>query len=147
LKDNDFLEHFGIPGMHWGHRKARSDKASKKNKKVTKENYSEDYKKKKNLKKKRISEMTNDELRALNDRMQLEKQYKELNKQDVSAGQKFVTKVLTDIGSDVVKSLIKSAITGDLKNNQYTKGFDNAKIAVNVAKKSSKQRPIGFGKW
>jgi hypothetical protein len=59
------------------------------------------------LKGKRISEMSNAELKALNERLQLEKQYKELTKLDVSPARKFVTDLLVDVGKQTAKSYIQ----------------------------------------
>ena len=59
--------------------------------------------------------MSNAELRTLNERMQLERSYKDLNKKDVSAGRAFVTKTLTDIGSDMVKSTMTTFIKKAIK--------------------------------
>jgi hypothetical protein len=89
---DNVLQHFGIPGMHWGRRSGKhtTPKISKKLGPV-----SEDTARKNLLKKKSIAEMSNSELKALNERLQLEKTYKELSKTDTSAGRKFVTDLLT----------------------------------------------------
>ena len=57
------LKHYGVLGMKWGHRKQSRP-------------MSEDAKKAKNLKKKKVSEMSNSELKRLNERMNLEQNYK-----------------------------------------------------------------------
>lgn len=97
--DNRELYHFGIKGMKWGVRRYQNKDGSltpagKKREK------SEDYVRAKDLKKKRLSELSNDELRELNNRMQLESTYRNLKKQNISAGTKFVH----DVGYDAVKS-------------------------------------------
>ena len=70
---NDELYHYGVPGMKWGVRKSqnkldRIDKRSKKN------NWSEDATTAAKIKTKKVSQMTNAELRKLNDRRNLEQQ-------------------------------------------------------------------------
>jgi len=115
---DDVLEHFGVLGMHWGKRGSKKigGKIHSTIKKHTaKENPSEDHTKKVTLKKKKLHQMSNEELRTLNTRMQLERQYKDLNKHDVSAGRAFVTKTLTDIGSDIIKTTMATAIKKAIK--------------------------------
>lgn len=137
MTDKDFLQHFGILGMKWGRRKARADSSTSSSK-----NDSEDYQRKKTLKKKKLSEMSNAELKTLNERMQLERQYKDLNKQDMSAGRKFVNDLLREIGTDLAKSALKSAVAGDFKNNSYIKNFGSGVNATKTVLK--KKRKIGF---
>lgn len=73
--------------MKWGFRRGNSN--------LTKpRNYSEDHIKKVTLKKKKLHEMTNAELKSLNERMQLEKQYKDLKKHDITKGKGYVNSIL-----------------------------------------------------
>lgn len=81
------LTHHGIPGMHWGHRKGSTETPA-----------SPDHSKAHSLKKKPLSEMSNEELKTLSTRLQLEKQYKDARKQDVSSGKKFVSDILIGAG-------------------------------------------------
>lgn len=101
-KANTSLQHWGIMGMKWGVRRAGSRQAGPP---------SADWQKVSGLKKKRISEMSNEELKALTSRMQLEKQYKDLKKQDHSAGAKFVNEMLTNAGSQLINTLVSKAVT------------------------------------
>jgi len=75
---DDVLAHFGIKGMRWGRRRARTIEPS------------EDAKRKSTIQRKKLVEMTNEELKIVNERLRLEKQYKELTVEDLSRGQKFV---------------------------------------------------------
>lgn len=63
--EDNFLSHYGVKGMKWGRRKA-------------KEAPSEDYVRTKNLRKKSLNSLSNDELRKLNERLQLERSYRDL---------------------------------------------------------------------
>ena len=63
MTESDFLEHFGIPGMKWGHRK-NSSRAN------------EEHSFAKASSKKSISSMSNQELARASQRMMLENQYK-----------------------------------------------------------------------
>lgn len=93
-----FLEHAGVLGMKWGRRK---------NKSKTPVITSKDHNSKTLLKKKRIREMSNQELKQLNDRLQLEKQYKDLTKSERTAGQKFVIDLLGSAAKQIAMSYIQ----------------------------------------
>lgn len=80
---NDFLAHYGILGMKWGRRKSVP---------------SADHAKAQGLKKKKISEMSNEELRILTTRIQLERQYKSLNPGKISNGKRIVSNIITNVG-------------------------------------------------
>lgn len=89
------LAHYGILGMKWGVRRKRGPDGL-----VVQ---SEDHKKVENLREKKVVEMSNVELKELNTRLQLEKQFKDLTKVEQSAGKKFVTDIFRDAGKDVLK--------------------------------------------
>ena len=79
----DELMHYGVLGMKWGKRKARySSKSSK--------TMSADAKEVSKIKKKKVSEMSNEELRKANNRLQLEQNYSRLNPNTVKKGMMFV---------------------------------------------------------
>ena len=84
MSSGNTLEHFGIKGMHWGRRKGPTHV----------ETPSADHKEKMRIKSKSISEMSNAELKTVNERLQLEKRYKELATEDLSRGQRFVRDML-----------------------------------------------------
>lgn len=58
------LYHYGVPGMKWGHKRAASS----------------DSVAAKNIRKKKVKEMSNQELRDVNKRMNLEQQHRDLAK-------------------------------------------------------------------
>ena len=87
------LVHFGIPGMKWGKGKARGT-SSKSKPRIT----SDDHKKKVLLKGKKIHEMSNEQLRELTTRIQLEKQVRDLNPGHVKKGLN-VVKTVTAAGT------------------------------------------------
>lgn len=74
--ETDELYHYGILGMRWGRRKAKYT--------------SKDYRQAKNIRKKKVSQMTNKELDTVNRRMNLENNYRNLNSQR-NVGKKIVT--------------------------------------------------------
>lgn len=78
------LMHYGVLGMKWGRRKNRY--------------ISKDSKKLANIRKKRINQMSNQELKDANYRLNMEKQYKDLTKR-------------RNIGKEAVKAFIAVAGT------------------------------------
>jgi hypothetical protein len=111
------LYHYGILGMRWGRRKGFTAKRQIEydKKKATDDLISDDYKKKGDLKRKKISQMSNKELKELNERLQLEKQYKDLSKAEISAGRKFAQDLLRDAGKEVAKEIIKESLKKGIK--------------------------------
>lgn len=88
--DNE-LYHHGIKGQKWGVRRYQNKDGTRiGNRSRRKESQSEDYKTAKNLKKKKMNQMSNAELRKLNERQQLEKTYKQMNKSTIGKGMAFV---------------------------------------------------------
>lgn len=81
--ERNYLAHYGVLGMKWGvRRKSRTPSA--------------DSAKVKAIRKKKIDEMSNQELRDANNRLQLESQYKQLTKK-------------TNVGKKVAQSYIATA--------------------------------------
>ncbi|UNI72540.1 MAG: hypothetical protein [Chaetfec virus UA24_144] len=82
-----YLQHYGVKGMKWGVRKQRKK--------------SSDYSEAKRLKKKRSSELSNQELRKLNERMRLENEYNSLKSQRsvINRGHKIAQKTVAYAGT------------------------------------------------
>lgn len=111
----DSLYHIGVLGMKWGKRTKRS---------VTP---SEDHVKKMDAKKKSVKEMSNAEIKALNERMQLERTFKDLTAKEKSAGQKMAQDILTEVGKEMAKELVKKGVQ------------EGVKLLVSTAKKKIKK--------
>lgn len=86
------LYHFGIKGMKWGVRRYQNKDGTltPAGKKRNRQNMSEDAKTASELKKKKVSELSNAELKKLNERKRLEQEYSKLNPSAISKGWKYV---------------------------------------------------------
>lgn len=113
--DSNTLIHYGVKGMKWGVRRTEAQLArargerwnplkSVKKKTATQKSSSTTSEKKK------VSDMSDDELRRTVNRLQLEKQYAQLNAKSVSMGQKFANKVLKDVVTPAVTEASKNAL-------------------------------------
>ena len=83
---NDELKHYGILGMKWGVRRGRNVLSRYGGRKKSTKGWSKDAKEANRLKKKEVSQMSNAELRKLNERSQLEKNYSSLNRRQIAKG-------------------------------------------------------------
>ena len=83
------LYHHGVLGMKWGVRKDRSRSGGSRGS-HRKKNWSDDAKEASTLRKKKVGQMSNSELKKLNERTRLEQEYSRLNPGKVRKGWKFV---------------------------------------------------------
>lgn len=83
--NKDELYHYGVLGMKWGTRRAQKQ-LSRIDRKAKKGNWSDDAKEAARIKTKKISQMSNAELNKLNNRKNLERNYKQLNPGVVKSG-------------------------------------------------------------
>jgi hypothetical protein len=114
------IAHSGVLGMKWGvHRtKSKSVSTTTPNPKSTtkqKEPPAEDYIQSRKLKSKGVKNLSNKELKDLTNRLQLEKQYKDLNPSDYKKGMNIV-KGITAAGTTVASlyALSKTPMAQDL---------------------------------
>jgi CRISPR/Cas system CSM-associated protein Csm4 (group 5 of RAMP superfamily) len=115
MNAENYLEHKGILGMHWGHRKAHTTSPVP----VHETHNSQDHEQKIKLKGKKVNEMTNDELRSYVQRTSLEKQYKELTKSQMSPGKKYVHDLIINTAKGSLENILKKQVnkaTEDLFN-------------------------------
>ena len=89
---NEVLEHYGVKGMRWGVRKKRSRSSESKDVST--------------LRKKKAFELSNDELKRVNARLNLEKQYSQLNPSTATRAKKAVGGVLSSIGKSSVSNTL-----------------------------------------
>lgn len=86
------LQHSGIKGMKWGVRRYQNKDGTLTDagKKRYNKDVSDDARTASELKKKKVKELSNAELRKLNERSRLEQEYKKLNPNAISKGWKYV---------------------------------------------------------
>lgn len=106
--NDETLCHYGILGMRWGKRKdkIRSQKGSNGNSikgKIVKE-YSNKKAKKVNIKK-----LSNEDLQAKIRRLEMEKRYRDLKRDEVSSGRKLVGEILNTSAKRVGISALTTA--------------------------------------
>lgn len=106
--ENRELYHYGIKGMRWGIRRKlnKGGTSSKSGKKKRDDDIDahEDYKSA--HAKSNVKSMSNAELRARINRLQMERQLKDLSKNERSAGSKFVTDVLANAAKETAKNYV-----------------------------------------
>lgn len=119
MNDNE-LYHYGVLGMKWGVRRKRNSSNVEPAK----------------TKKKTLSEMSDDELRSKLNRLQMEKQYKDLvrtlNPKQESKAKTFVKKVLEKSGENIATQTA-TYIMGKSVNKFLAKIYDDPN-AVNPKK-------------
>lgn len=103
------LRHYGVLGMRWGRRRTPSAEAS--NTKTL-------------LKTKKLEELSNDELKAITTRLQLEKQYKDLTKKNVSAGQKAVQAIVGKLAGEALNAYLTRMANRDPNFQNFKTVFD-----------------------
>lgn len=116
FQGEDFLAHHGVLGMHWGrHLPGRGGRLS-----------SNDHTESRSLNKKKVHELSNPELRKVNERLQLESKHAQLNPGAVVRGQKFAATFLAVAGTG-------TALYALSKNPATKKGISFAKEMLSKA--------------
>lgn len=93
----DYLYHHGIKGMKWGIRKSRKKNSSFRSRRTSK--YSSDYNETRKLRRKSSKKLSNEELKKLNKRMELEQNYNRLSTSSVNRGINVAKRVVATAGT------------------------------------------------
>ena len=129
--DSAYIAHYGKLGMRWGIRNFLSKRGKNNSRKAALARKKAGIKEEsgKPEPKKKVSEMSDAELKAAVQRLENEKKYRDLNPRHVSAGEKFakdfVEKALIPGINDAAKQIIKEALV-----SQGGKLVKDAKKAV-----------------
>ena len=99
---DNFLEHYGVKGMRWGVRRNRKGD-------VTVGKTGGKRETERTVFQKAPSRMTQAELETRIRRMETEKRYNELNKRDVSAGEKLAAEIITNSGRAIATTVLTGA--------------------------------------
>lgn len=115
----DELMHYGVQGMRWGVRKriATTRSGGRKSSGPSHPDYKRAHDKKS------VNQMSDGELRERNNRLQMEKQHKELTKK-VSKGKKILSTVLTAATTAMTIATIYSKVQS-FKNSSLVKDASN----------------------
>lgn len=97
------LRHYGVSGMKWGTRGARSNTSSS------------DHRTASSIRKKKLREMSNDEIKTIATRIRLEKDYKSLNPSTVARGAKAIDTILSSIGKVAAAATTITAMSAGIK--------------------------------
>ena len=103
-----YLIHHGILGMKWGVRRNGSTISSSKS--VRKVSTGKTSSKKENQQS-AVKKMSDAELRQKINRMQMEKQYNQLTKTEISTGKKFVSDILTNAAKQTATNYVSKYMT------------------------------------
>ena len=114
--DNNYLKHYGVLGMKWGVRRTPTQLGRK-----TKEQKLSEKKKK--IDSKNRGTLTVAQLKKKIERLQMEKQLRELTESELNPGRKAVKSALTQIGTKVATTAISGALLYGVKA-AVTKQFD-----------------------
>jgi hypothetical protein len=129
------LSHYGVKGMKWGIRKRSSS-----TKRTSKSIFSKNKENNKASSKKKVSELSNEELTAKIERLNLEKRYAELAKAvsppKSTRGKDFVLRVLERSGENIATQA-SAYIMGRAVNKLFERVFKDPSIVdpKNIQKK------------
>ncbi len=94
----DYMYHHGVKGMKWGVRKKVKNTVKSLSSKRTK-NYSSDYEETRTIRRKSSKKLSNEQLKKLNKRMNLEQEYNRLSTQTTNRGINIARNIVATAGT------------------------------------------------
>lgn len=151
---DDELYHYGVLGMKWGVRKDRNNSpVSRKIKRKNRAHEIDDEKRKAEIQKRRekIKKISDSDLQSRVRRLQLEKQYRDLKKDEVSTGKKILGEILkvsgrtlgiqvaNYIGGKAINALFGDEVikTGSKKKKNQNKETNSSTTATSSSSDNS----------
>lgn len=128
---DDFLEHHGVKGMKWGIRNPRN-----RVKKGRSRPASADSRRVSELKKKKPSQLTNKQLKAVQERVNLERSFRQATPKKIEKGHAFAKTVLA-VGSTAASLYALSQSPGGKRLISMGKSFVDVALKVTPANKSA----------
>ena len=108
------LSQAGRLGMRWGvitEKRSSGKPRSSPKPVIAAKPVSSDHKTVSEIKKKKVYELSNDDIRALANRVQLEKQYRDLTKTRLDRGKDVVTDIMKTVAKQVVATVVVPTVT------------------------------------
>lgn len=126
--DKNVMQHHGIKGQKWGIRRFQNADGS-----LTAAGKQRVSEIKKRTDSKNRGTLTNAQLKAKIERLQMEKQLRELTNQEVNSGKVYAQKILKDVGSRVLTTVAtgavlyagKAAVSGTFDTKEFANAIFN----------------------
>ena len=126
--DDNVMQHHGIKGQKWGVRRFQNTDGS-----LTTAGKQRASEAKKRTDSKNRGTLTNAQLKAKIERLQMEKQLRELTNQEVNSGKVCTQKILKDVGSRVLTTVAtgailyagKAAVSGSFDTKEFANAIFN----------------------
>lgn len=111
---NNFLAHYGVPGMKWGKRSAKSVRGKKTFGPISADASAANDAKAK-IKKSGTRSLSNQELQTVVTRINLEQQYSKLSPSKMQRGKKITSKILGGAGNQAVGAIVSKGVNLGIK--------------------------------